>query len=481
MRYCGISDYFHDAAIAFIDEEGNIEFAAESERYSKRKNEPSLHKYLSDMIRPTDHITFYEDIDLRDQRAADMLLGPKKRYEKRYIYTDFHLHHESHIFSSFYTRPWESVEDTVMLSIDGYGEYQSAVIYDHNFTMKKETLFPFSIGAMYASATLALGLKPLEEEYIVMGMAAYGNPSYVNEVGTIISEYVEKAERTIKSLMPNSIEDLRAVIINQFQELISKNKYDFAASMQKWTENEIIKLAKEARKYGSKLCYSGGVAQNIVANSLIRDLFDDMWIAVNPADGGSAIGAAARTWALNNNKTRINWKGPYLGYNERSNVNPKVVAKYLHDRHYCGVINGPAEFGPRALGNRSLLGNPIYDVKDTVNKVKRRQPFRPFAPAIMEEFVDEYFEGHMNEYMQFTSMAKHDYKSVTHVDGSARVQIVRKDCSSVLRPILEEFYELSGVPMLLNTSLNVRGKPICNDKYDAKLFEVSNNVRVFGS
>ena len=114
-----------------------------------------------------------------------------------------------------------------------------------------------------------------------------------------------------------------------------------------------------------------------------------------------------------------------------------------------------------------------------MNKVKRRQKFRPFAPAILEEFADEFFEGPMNEYMQYVAKAKHDYKSVTHVDGTARVQIVKKDCKSVIRPILEEFYELSGVPMLLNTSLNVRGMPMCNHKYDGILFENKYNVKVF--
>lgn len=481
MRYCGISDHYHDAAIAFIDEEGNIEFAAEAERYSKRKNEAWLHKYLTDMIRPDDHVTFYENTALRDSRADVHGLGPKVRPQARYTYRDYYLHHESHVYTAFYTRPWDSVEDTVTLSIDGYGEFQSAVIYDHNFNMRKEVVFPFSIGGTYASATLAYGLKPLEEEYIVMGASAYGEPTMVQEIENIWEKYCKEYESMIRGETTLLTERLRDSLVSAFHNLVRKDQYSFAASIQKWTENEILKLAKEARKYGSKLCYSGGVAQNIVANSLIKDLFDDMWIAVNPADGGSAIGAAARSWALDTGKNKLNWKDAYLGHNERSKVNPKEVAQYLHDRHYCGVINGRAEFGPRALGNRSLLGNPIYDVKDTVNKVKRRQRFRPFAPAIMEEFVDEYFEGYTNEYMQFTSMAKHDYKSVTHVDGTARVQIVRKDSSSILRPILEEFYELSGVPMLLNTSLNVRGKPICNDRYDAKLFEVSNNVRVFGS
>ena len=133
----------------------------------------------------------------------------------------------------------------------------------------------------------------------------------------------------------------------------------------------------------------------------------------------------------------------------------------------------------RALGNRSLIADVRYDVKDTVNEIKRRQKYRPFAPAILEEYVDEYFEGHTNEYMQFTSKALHDYSSVTHVDGTARVQVVRKDCQSVFRQIIEEYYERTGVPMLLNTSLNIRRRPMVDDLDDAKLWESTYNVKVF--
>jgi len=377
------------------------------------------------------------------------------------------------VFAAYYTRPWTSTEDTVMLSIDGAGELQSATIYDSDFNLVHQEMWFSSIGIIYAEATKALGYKALEEEYIVMGMAAFGEPSLYDVVEDLVKTWHMKQKGTNYSILT----DLKL----DFDHLVKISKEDFAASIQKWAEVEILKLAKIARKYGNKLCYSGGVAQNIVANSKIRELFDDMWIAINPADGGSSIGAAARSWALDTGKNRLNWKDAYLGYDEKSYVNPKHVAGHLDHLKIGGVINGPAEFGPRALGNRSLLADPRIDIKDTVNRVKNREEFRPFAPAILEEFADEYFEGHMNEYMQYTAKAKHDYKSVTHIDGTSRVQIVRKDSRSIIRPILEEFYELTGVPMLLNTSLNVRGKPICNDKYDGKLFEVTTDVKVFGS
>jgi carbamoyltransferase len=176
---------------------------------------------------------------------------------------------------------------------------------------------------------------------------------------------------------------------------------------------------------------------------------------------------------------RIYWKESYLGYDIKREINPREVVDHLLTHTYCGIANGRAEFGPRALGNRSLIADVRYDIKHTVNEIKRRQQYRPFAPAILEEFADQYFEGPMNEYMQYTAKALHDYKSVTHVDGSARVQVVKKNCKSIIRPILEEYYERTGVPMLLNTSLNIRGMPMVNDEKDAAAWEKEYKVKVF--
>ena len=170
---------------------------------------------------------------------------------------------------------------------------------------------------------------------------------------------------------------------------------------------------------------------------------------------------------------------PYLGYNIERDINPNEVVDHLLDKKVCGLANGRAEFGPRALGNRSLIADVRYDVKDTVNTIKRRQQYRPFAPAILEEYAEEYFDGPMNEYMQYTSTAKHDYKSVTHVDNTARVQVVKKDCQSIFRKVIEEYYERTGVPMLLNTSLNIRGRPMVNNEHDARLWEQKYKVKVF--
>lgn len=480
MRYCGISENFHNAAIAFVEEDGNISFASESERYSKRKNDPILHNTLNSMVSVNDHISFYEDIKLRNkysEKIESNLPSNKAALDKarhfkdrvatsysRFSFDKSYLHHESHAAAAFYTRPWSSSEDTVCLTIDGYGEWQSATIQDSNFNLLYEETYPKSIGVVYALCTKALGYKPLEEEYIVMGMSAFSE-------NILLSEF----EEAVNCFFTDNLS------YNDFLVYLhSLNKEELAGTVQKWAEQEIFKLAQKARKYGSKLCYSGGVAQNIVANSKIRSLFDDMWVAVNSTDGGSALGAAARSYCLETGMDRINWKNTYLGLENWIDVNPKEVAKYLQENKIAGVIHGKAEFGPRALGNRSLLANPIYDVKDTVNKIKQREKFRPFAPAILEEYAKEYFEGPMNEYMQYSSVAKHDYKSVMHVDGTSRVQIVKKDSESIIRPILEEFYSLTKVPMLLNTSLNVKGMPICNNFYDGRLFESKYKTKVFG-
>jgi carbamoyltransferase len=239
-----------------------------------------------------------------------------------------------------------------------------------------------------------------------------------------------------------------------------------------------MQIMNVARQHGRKLVYSGGCAQNVVINSMIHEMFDDVHIAVAPTDAGSALGTAAMAWSRSTGKDQLIWT-PYSGYNIERDVNPRVVVDHLVAERVCGLAHGKAEFGPRALGNRSLIADVRFDVKDTVNTIKRRQKYRPFAPAILEEFAHEYFDGPMNEYMQYTSKALHDYKSVTHVDGTARVQIVKKDCESIFRKVIEEYYERTGVPMLLNTSLNIRGRPMVNDEHDAELFEQKYGVKVF--
>ena len=281
-----------------------------------------------------------------------------------------------------------------------------------------------------------------------MGMAAFGEPKYD-------LEYLlhKNNHRGVGKIFPRA------------------HPNDLAASVQNLYETKFLELLKYCDY--SNIVIMGGCALNCVANSKIPNRFN-VWIMPSPGDAGSSLGAAALI-----EKKKIRWRHPYLGHNIIKELNPKEIVKHLLEHKLCGVANGRAEFGPRALGNRSLLADPRLDIKDTVNEVKQRQKFRPFAPAILEEHFDDYFVGRKNKYMQFVSKARHDYKSVTHVDGTARVQCVEKDNISILRPILEEWYSQTGCPMLLNTSLNIRGKPMVNNITHAENFEKKYNVKVF--
>ena len=435
MLVTGLSHGFHDAAICYI--EGNkILGAHHSERHTGIKNDRNL--YNAEIKGES---VFYEKPFKKNIRRV--LYG--QSWKQRPKYDHYISHHWSHAAAAYYTRPYE--EEPVCVVIDAIGEWDTASIW-YKKNKKWSMKYPKSLGLFYSAITKAIGLKPNEDEYITMGMAAYGNPH-------------------IKIDPYNNYH--KGIFLQR--ELLDN---DIAASAQAIIEREIIKIMTKARKYSRYLCYGGGVALNCVANTKVHSMFDKMWIMPNPGDAGSSLGAAAAYL-----DKQLKWIDPYLGTNIKRDVSAKEVVNYLIGNSYCGIANGRAEFGPRALGNRSLIADPRKDIKDTVNRIKRRQKFRPFAPAILEEYADEYFEGPMNEYMQYVAKAKHDYKSVTHVDGTARVQVVKKDCKSVIRPILEEWYEQTKCPMLLNTSLNIKGKPIVDNLRQAKEFEKLYGVKVF--
>lgn len=467
MRYGGFVNKTHDASISIINSNGDIEFASGSERYTKRKHESILDKELVSKLLEVDCRVYFQDYDI--DFMADM------SYD----------HHKSHAASSFYTRPWDSWKDTVMLSIDGAGKdtYTSNNIYvydkeNNDFINLYSDLK--SIGAVYTAITKHIGFGSLEAG-ITMGLSSFGTPIYTNNV-------LELMQEDWHTFFKNEITNMeyykdlfkRYKSLSKFVDTNSETwKEDLAASVQEAAEIRILEYAKMARKYGSKLCYAGGVAQNIIANSKIKDLFDDMWIVSDPTDGGGSLGAAAWAYTSDYGGTHINWIDTYLGHDIQKEVNPKEVVDYILKHKVCGIANGKAEFGPRALGNRSLIGDVRYDIKDTVNRIKKRQNFRPFGPVILEEEFDKWFEGHTNGYMQYVCKPKHDLQSVIHVDGTSRVQTVPSHSRSIIRPILEEYYERTGVPMLLNTSLNIKGEAMVNSEHDAKQFESKYNVKVF--
>ena len=445
MNIIGISEGFHDAALCLL-QNSKILYASQSERYSKVKNDPWVHPDQwpkADRYQPN-IVAYYEKPfrkNLRRLYAGQSWQKPRVKYDYSFG------HHQSHAAAGYYTSPFDECN---ILVIDAIGEWDTISVWKaKNNLMDKvySRKYPYSLGLLYSAITQRIGLKPNEDEYITMGMSAFGNPKYD-------LEYLlwENNHRGVGDIFPEaSVEDL-------------------AASVQVLYERELLKLIEMCPH--ENLVLMGGCALNCAANSKIKG--KNIWIMPAPGDAGSAIGAAALVL-----KKKLKWRSPYLGYPILQGVPVKSVVRELLDNKVCGIANGKAEFGPRALGNRSLLGDPRFDIKDTVNQIKRRQLFRPFAPAILEEFKDEYFEGPMNEYMQFVAKAKHDYSSVTHVDGTARVQVVTKDCGSNLRFILEEFYEQTGCPMLLNTSLNIKGQPMVNTWEDAEEWSKKYNVAIF--
>lgn len=438
----GISEGFHDAALTVLDGQ-DILYASHSERYSRIKNDKWVHQ--NQLVNNADSISFYEKPFLKNTRrlfAGQKWTTPKRKYD------NYFGHHETHAAAGYYTSPFNECNVVV---VDAVGEWDTISIWeckDNKMKKVKSWKYPYSLGLFYSAITKRLGFKPNEEEYIVMGMAAFGEPKYDLE-----DLLYQNNHKGIGFYMPLA------------------NPYDLAASAQNLYEVKLLELLRHC-KY-SNLVLMGGCALNCVANSRIPERYN-IWILPSPGDAGSSLGAAALV-----EKKKLNWQHPYLGYEIKNDINPKDVVAHLLKFSYCGVANGRAEFGPRALGNRSLLADPREDIKDTVNTIKQRQKFRPFAPAILEEYFDEYFTGRKNRYMQFTCKANHDYKSVTHVDGTARVQVVEKDCKSIIRTILEEWFDKTGCPMLLNTSLNIKGQPMVNTWEDALEFESKYNVAVY--
>jgi len=256
---------------------------------------------------------------------------------------------------------------------------------------------------------------------------------------------------------------------------------DMAASAQAVTEDLILNIMTRARKFkwSKNLVYMGGVALNCTANARIGNYFDDIWIMPCPGDAGSSLGAAALAYGH-----RVNWTDAFLGHDIPGAYPVYAALDCLVADRIVGVASGRAEFGPRALGNRSLLADPRgTDIKELVNAIKQRQQFRPFAPVILEELADTYFDmprgWHNSRYMQSVARCRRAdlFPAIVHVDGTSRVQTVPKDGSGI-RELLERWYVYSGCPMLLNTSLNVKGEPMVNDRKDADRFERLYKVKV---
>jgi len=485
----GVSAGFHDAAVSVVDDQGNILFAAHSERYSKKKNDATLHPDLIKSLNSYGYSTvaWYERPWMRNVqqwRSGQGDYGPWTTagtiqqqfgdlYQPRFHYS--FPHHLSHAAAGFQTSPFD---EAAVVVIDAIGELDTISIYrawydDRGQVQYKKMWgqrYPHSIGLFYSAITKAVGLKPMDEEYITMGMAAYGSG-----LGTAW-------------LRDQCIDDLTQARMRRNlhigfddHELSAYDAVDLAAAGQHLAEQMIHNIMVRARSLvnSDNLVYMGGVALNCVANARIGNVYDRIWIMPNPGDAGSSLGAAALAHG-----GRLRWHNAFLGHEILGEYPVRHLLDQLIKNKIVGVASGRAEFGPRALGNRSLLADPRGpDIKDRVNEIKRRQKFRPFAPVILEELVDEYFvmpqSWSDSRYMQIVAGVRRPdlYPAISHADNTARVQTVPRDGSGI-RHLLEQWYMLTGCPMLLNTSLNIRGEAMVNDRADADRFESCYGVKV---
>jgi carbamoyltransferase len=477
----GISAGFHDAAASVINTKGEILFAGHSERYSKIKNDPDMHwDLIRDLSndRHIDHIAYYERPWLKQLRqlysgqgiewsklTARQILKTQLKGCFAHTPVSTHSHHLSHAAGGFQTSPFDRA--TVVV-IDAVGEWDTVSIWSAEYVNGRahyrklwRQLYPHSIGLFYSAVTDRVGLRPMDEEYITMGMSAYGQAYHRTDLQAIAQE------------------NLHAGLDPEF--LSGALNEDIAASAQVVCEEMIYSIMRLARSFdwSTNLVYSGGVALNCLANRNLGEYFEKIWIMPCPGDAGSSLGAAALVYG-----GRISFAHAYLG---RVIPGPYPVSAVVDDllaNRFCGVASGAAEFGPRALGNRSLLADPRgTDIKDLVNEIKRRQQFRPFAPVILAEHVDNYFDmpgGFCDTgYMQVVGRCRRPdlYPAITHHDGTSRIQTVPQGNSGI-RQVLEAWYDRTGCPMLLNTSLNVRGEPMVNDRADADRFEQLYGIRV---
>jgi carbamoyltransferase len=258
---------------------------------------------------------------------------------------------------------------------------------------------------------------------------------------------------------------------------------NLAASMQSITEDYLVELLTVAKQLtrSEHLVLMGGVALNCVANSVIAKScgFNNIWIMPNPGDAGSSLGAA-----LAYRGKHMPWFSPYLGHDIQRDLDSHGIVAALADGAIVGIANGRAEFGPRALGNRSLLADPRgTGVKDKVNQIKQREPFRPFAPMIIAEMANDYFEMPVPQspYMQFVAPCRfpEQFPAICHVDNSSRVQTVTRADNDPLYDLLKGWYDRTGCPMLLNTSLNIKGEPLVNTWDDAQRFKMAHHVPIY--
>jgi len=567
----GISAFYHDSA-ACILKDGKIIAAAQEERFSRKKHDQRypqkaiefVLKYADLKLSEVDHIVFFEKPFLKFERLLEtyVAFAPKgfisfakampiwikeKLFQKNLLFNKlkehdqnyksdenifFSDHHLSHAASAFFPSPFE---EAVILTADGVGEWATttvAVGKGNNLEIKKEIHFPHSLGLLYSAFTFYTGFKVNSGEYKLMGLAPYGNSIYedkikqlmeIKEDGTFRLDQKYFNYATGLTMTNNKFNNLFGQKARDPQnEKITQFHMDIAASIQKVTEEIMIKLAKSIRKdFNIKnLCLAGGVALNCVANGKIlqEKIFENIWIQPAAGDAGGSLGAALALWHIEHKNKRIvnlddDMKGSYLGNefsqeeieNELMSLGADFetleyqdlinkTSEELSNQKAIGWFQGRMEFGPRALGARSILGDPRSDkMQKNLNlKVKYRESFRPFAPSVLTEDLSEWFDMNVSSpYMLLVANINPKKKiemnddqkklfgidklnikrslipAVTHVDYSARIQTVSNKTNKKYYDLISKFKEKTGCPVVVNTSFNVRGEPIVCSPTDA--------------
>jgi len=450
--------------------------------------------------------------------------------EQRLLFAE---HHQSHAASAFFPSPFE---EAVVLTMDGVGEWATtsvAIGRGNTLTTVKEIQFPHSLGLLYSAMTYYTGFKVNSGEYKIMGLAPYGEPKYAQLIKDNLIDIKEDGSywldqsyfnyATGLTMTSTKFDDLFGAPPRTSEDQITQREMDLAASVQAVTEEVMLKMAANlASTYNiPNLCLAGGVALNCVANGkVIRDgSFENIWIQPAAGDAGGALGAALAAYYIEKGQPRTisenmdDMKGSYLGPDyEQSDIEQRLTkagakfevfeeaplmqetAKCLDDGHAVGWFQGRMEFGPRALGGRSILGDPRNPkMQKTLNlKIKYRESFRPFAPSILSDDVGDYFEHNDDSpYMLVVAPVKEEHQldtskedqglfgieklniprstipAITHVDYSARIQTVHEETNPRYHALISAFKQQSGCPIVVNTSFNVRGEPIVCTPEDA--------------
>ena len=421
-------------------------------------------------------------------------------------------HHLSHLAFSFYTSPFS---EAIGVSVDGVGENETMLacyIRDNKFVQINKLTFPNSLGLVYSALTAYLGFKPNEGEYKVMGLAPYGDAmkyqnvfekisssDWLGELVTINQKYFTYQTSEV-DMFNHKLMKLIGFPPRFKDEAIEQHHKDLAASLQNWYESQFYFLINRVSNNwtSENLVLGGGCAYNGTANGKIKTStsMKNIWIPFAPSDAGSAIGACLYHYHISLGHPKVKGgdnQSPYLGeewsspellkiilQNHRSKVIMhdthqtlcKEVAKLIEEGNIVGWFQGRTEFGARALGNRSILGNPhLSDIRDRINKVvKKREMFRPFAPSVTHEDYQKYFKSeedvpYMNQVVQVRNGV--NIPSVTHVDNSARIQTLKREDNPLYYDLLKEFEKLTGTPILLNTSFNLKDHTMTNDPQKA--------------